>query len=185
MHVPLVFACAEPPVDRSEVKPGRQEPGEGSAALQCHLNATRYVLVLEYRWMILNHCLLDEVGEKPKIVHCIQAHRFALPCKVAIGTTALVRRTGPGTADAVGISLARDGGYAIFDVQFVIPPATHVVDVAEFPVPAKPEVRQGDVHASRPVQVGYGMHDALDVELEEVNPFSSHRHLKHAEKFME
>ena len=185
MHKPLVFACAEPPVDRSAVKPVRREARTGSAALRCRLNATESVLVLEHGWGFLVHCLLDEVGEEPEIFHCLQAHGLALPCKAAFGTAAPLRRTGPRATDAVGKSLARHGGYMVLDARFVIPSAIHAVDRAELPVPSKPEVRQGSVLGSLPVQIGSRMRDAPGVEPERENPFPSHRHRKHAVKSMQ
>ena len=72
----------------------------------------------------------------------------------------------------------------VLDPRLVLPPAPHVVDVAQLRVPAKPEIRQGNVHGLA-VQMRAGVHDAPDAELKEVNCFPSHRHLEHAVKFVQ
>ena len=59
-----------------------------------------------------------------------------------------------------------------------------VGDVAELRIPAKPGIRQGQVHRLA-AQVWPGVHDAPDAELKEVDRFPSHRHLKNAVKFVQ
>ena len=81
-------------------------------------------------------------------------------------------------------TVATHGGHAILDPQLVLPPAPHVVYVANLRVPAKPEIRKGNVHWLA-VQTWPGVHGASDAELKEVDRFPFHRHLKHAVKFVQ
>ena len=53
------------------------------------------------------------------------------------------------------LAIGRPRGHAILDPQLVLPPAPHVVNVANLRIAAKPEVRKGNVHGLA-VQMLYG-----------------------------
>ena len=184
MHQLPLPAGAELPVEGPAEKPVLQEPESGAASVRRHLGVPPFILILKPGQVSLDHDPFDEPGNAVQIRPGIKVHRLLPPRVIAVGNAALLRRTIAGAANAQRMPFGRRDGHAILDPQFVLPPAPHVVDVAELRIPAKPEIRQGQVHLLA-AQIRPGMHDAPDAELNEVDCFPSHRHLKHAVKFVQ
>ena len=179
-----VLGGAKPLVDRPAEKPVLQEPEPGLASVRRRFGTPQSIFVLKHGQVSLNHDPFDEPRDAVQIHHGVKARGLLPPRVVTVGTTTVLRGTGARAADAHRMPPGRRGGHAILDPQLVLPPAPHVVDVTKLRVPAKPEIRKGNVHWLA-VQTWPGVDDAPDAELKEMDRFPSHRHLKHAVKFVQ
>ncbi len=145
-HQPPVPGGAKPLVDGSAEKPVLHEPEPGLASVRCRLGTQRFIFVLKHGQISLDHDPFDQPGNAVQVHQGVKAHGL-LPSRVAtVGTTTALRGTGARAADAHRMPPGRRGGHAILDPQLVLPPAPHVVDATKLRVPARPEIRKGNVH---------------------------------------
>ena len=139
VHEMPVFSCVETLVDGTAVKLF-QEFMPRSTALRRNSNLPSRVFIVEQGMITFQHSLTGDIYKKPNIFYSTEAHSVIAPCDESIGTTAVLRRAATSSADEIGGSFARAGGYAVFNPQLVVPPAMHIVDVAKLPVLSKPKV---------------------------------------------
>ena len=184
VHQPPVLGGAKPLVDGPAEKPVLQEPEPGLASVCRRFGTPQFIFVLKHGQVSLDYDPFDEPRDAVQIHHGVKAHGLLPPRVVSVGTSTVLRGTGARAADAHRMPPGRRGGHALLDPQLVLPPAPHVVDVTKLRVPAKPEIRKGNVHWLA-VQTWPGVHDAPDAELKEVDRFPPHRHLEHAVKFVQ